>query len=102
MSRDCLVRDEELRAFAGGADVHVSGPVVDLDEHVATCDACQTFLAEVWDGGLDHDLANDVLEYLRLEQYLMDVVATGSGLAARMAQAVLAYLDASLGGKDGS
>ena len=54
MNRACAIPDEQLVAFAGGNEF-------DLDEHVATCDQCQDFLAELWDGGLDHDLVEPVV-----------------------------------------
>lgn len=86
MNRSCLIQDDQLRAFAAGVDF-------DLDEHVETCDECQAFLAELWDGDLEHDLVEPVVQYLRLELYLIDVVSEASGLAARMARAALRYLD---------
>ena len=90
MTRDCLVRDDQLVAFAAGYEF-------DLDEHVAGCDECQAFLAELWDGELENDLVQPVVQYLRMELFLIDVARTGTGLAARMAQAMLRYLDPALG-----
>lgn len=94
MSRACLVRDDQLVAFAAGTEF-------DLDEHVSGCDECQAFLAELWDGELTNDLVAPVVEYLRLELFLIDVTMTGAGLAARMAKAFLTYMDPALGKEDG-
>jgi len=93
MSRACLVRDDQLVAFAAGYEF-------DLDEHVATCDECQAFLAELWDGELQNDLVQPVVQYLRLELYLIDVMRTGGGLAATMARALLRYADPALSVKE--
>ena len=90
MNRLCAVRDEELIAFAGGIEF-------DLDEHVATCDQCQDFLAELWDGGLDHDLVEPVVAAIRLELFLMDAAKLGSGIVADMMKAIVTYLDPGLG-----
>ena len=90
MSRACLIRDDQLVAFAAGYEF-------DLDEHVADCDECQAFLAELWDGELENDLVQPVVQYLRMELFLIDVARTGTGLAARMAKAMLRYLDPALG-----
>ncbi len=93
MNRACLVRDEQLVAFAGGVDF-------DLDEHVATCDQCQDFLAELWDGGLDHDLVEPVVSAIRLELFLLEAAKLGSGIVADMVQAFMRYLDPGLGKDD--
>jgi len=93
MNRACAVRDEQLVAFAGRADF-------DLDEHVATCDQCQDFLAELWDGGLDHDLVEPVVQMIRLELFLMDAAKLGGGIVADMLQALITYLDPGLGKDD--
>lgn len=90
MNRECAVRDEQLMAFAGGV-------TFDLDEHVATCDQCQDFLSELWDGGLDHDLVEPVVEMIRLETFLMDAARLGGGIVADMMQALITYLDPGLG-----
>ena len=93
MSRDCAVRHDQLVAFAGGVDF-------DLDEHVATCDQCQDFLAELWDGGLDHDLVEPIVAAIRLELFLMDAAKLGGGIVADMLQALITYLDPGLGKDD--
>ena len=93
MNRVCDVRDDQLIAFAGGVEF-------DLDEHVATCDQCQDFLAELWDGGLDHDLVEPVVAAIRLELFLIDAAKLGSGIVADMLQAFITYLDPGLGKDD--
>lgn len=90
MNRECAVRDDQLIAFAGGHEF-------DLDEHVAGCDQCQDFLAELWDGGLDHDLVEPVVQAIRLELFLMDAARLGGGIVADMLQAFVTYLDPGLG-----
>jgi len=86
MSRACLVADDRLVAFAAGDGF-------DLDEHVAGCDECQSFLADLWDGELHNDLVAPVLQLLRVELFLIDLARTGAGVAARMAAALVRYLD---------
>lgn len=93
MNRVCDVRDDQLIAFAGGVEF-------DLDEHVATCDQCQDFLAELWDGGLDHDLVEPVVQMIRLELFLIEAAKLGSGIVADMLQAFITYLDPGLGKDD--
>jgi len=93
MNRDCAVRDEELIAFAGGEEF-------DLDEHVDGCDQCQDFLAELWVGGLDHDLVEPVVQMIRLELFLMEAAKLGGGIVADMMQALITYLDPGLGKDD--
>ncbi len=92
MNRSCAIADEQLQAFAAGTDERV------IDEHVATCDECQEFLALLWDGGLDHDLAEPVVEAIRLELFLLDVAKLFMGVAGDAARAAKVYL----GGMDES
>ena len=93
MNPDYAVLDEQLIAFAGGVEF-------DLDEHVATCDQCQDFLAELWDGGLDRDLVEPVVQMIRLELFLIEAAKLGSGIVADMLQALITYLDPGLGKDD--
>ncbi len=86
MTRSCTIRDEQLRAFATGADERL------IDEHVATCDECQEFLALLWDGGLDADLAEPVVEAIRLELFLIDVAKLFAGILGDAGKAVKVYL----------
>ena len=43
--RSCQTTDDLLFAFVDGLDES-------LDDHVASCDECQAFLAELWQGEL--------------------------------------------------
>ena len=92
MTRSCEVRDDRLIAFAGGVDFEI-----DFDEHVAGCDECQTFLAELWEGGLDHDLVEPIAAMIRLELFLIEAAKLGSGIVADMLQAFARYLDPGMG-----
>ncbi len=84
MSRPCGVTDEQLAGFARGQQHQ-------LEEHVAGCDECQAFLAEVWHGALTTDLAEPVVQAIRIELFLFDAAKLGMGILARMARAVIAY-----------
>ncbi len=86
MTRSCAIRDEQLRAFAGGGDERA------VDEHVASCDECQEFLALLWDGELDTDLAEPVVEAIRLELFLIDVAKMFAGIVGDAGKAVKVYL----------
>ena len=85
MSRDCAIRDEQLVAFAAGEEF-------DLDEHVATCDECQDFLEELWTGGLDTDLAEPVVNTIRIELFLIDVAKMFGDIVGGMGKAAQVYL----------
>ena len=82
--RSCATPDEQLFAFVDGIDVS-------LDEHVAGCDECQAFLAELWAGELRRDLSDPVLRQIRFEQFMADVAKLGLGIAARMGKAAVTY-----------
>ena len=84
MSLECGTRDTDLIAFADGVST--------LDDHVATCDYCQTFLAELWSGGLERDLAEPVVRALRFEEFMGEVGRIGFDLVARFAEAMMTYL----------
>ena len=92
--RTCAVGDDVLFDFAEGTEV---GPVIAweaeavVDEHVAECDECQAFLAEVWQGTLQHDLADPVVRILEMERLFIDIAQLGSGILAEFAQALLRY-----------
>ncbi len=85
MSRLCAIRDEQLLAFAEGESF-------DLDEHVATCDECQEFLAALWDGGLDHDLSEPVVKAIRFELFMLDVARLLGDVIGDMGRAAKVYL----------
>lgn len=84
MSRACGITDEQLAGFARG-EQH------EIEEHVAGCNECQAFLAEVWQGALTTDLAEPVVQAIRIELFLLDAAKLGLGILARMARAVIAY-----------
>ncbi len=86
MSRACAIQDDQLRAFAAGVDESV------IDEHVATCDECQEFLARLWDGALDTDLAEPVVKAIRLELFLLDVAKLFADVLGDMGRAGKVYL----------
>ncbi len=57
--RLCGTSDDLLFAFVDGIEPH-------LEEHVAECDECQDFLAELWVGELNTDLATPVVRQNRI------------------------------------
>jgi hypothetical protein len=84
MIRHCGITDEQLFEFADGAD---SG----LEDHVAGCEDCQAFLAELWEGELRASIAEPVLRQIRLEQFLIEVARTAGAVAGRMGRAAAAF-----------
>lgn len=82
--RSCNTTDDLLFAFVDGVDVS-------LDDHVAGCDECQAFLAELWQGELTHDLAEPVMERIRVGEFLSDVAQLGFDVAAAMGRAIITY-----------
>ena len=82
--RACNTSDELLFAFVDGLDTT-------LDEHVATCDECQEFLAELWQGELTQDLSEPVMERIRLAEFVADVARFSADIAAAMGRGLLAY-----------
>jgi len=92
--RSCLVDDAVLYDFADGvpvAEARVVVPESDIDAHVATCDECQTFLAELWDGDLETDLVEPVLRTVELERFLLDVAKLSTGIVAELIEAAKRY-----------
>lgn len=82
--RDCKTTDDLLFAFVDGLN---DG----LDEHVATCDECQSFLAELWQGELTEDLAEPVMARIRLAEFVADVAKLGFDIAAAMGRGIMTY-----------
>jgi hypothetical protein len=82
--RACNTSDELLFAFVDGLDAT-------LDEHVATCDECQDFLAELWEGELTEDLSNPVMDRIRLAEFVAEVARFGADVAAAMGRGILTY-----------
>ena len=92
--RACLVSDAVLYDFADGVPVdtgRVTVPEIDIDAHVEGCDECQAFLAELWDGDLEHDLVEPVLKIVELEQFLVNVGKLGTGIVAELIEALKRY-----------
>lgn len=93
-ARSCGVADGVLFDFADGLVVdsaRVTVPEIEVDAHVAGCDGCQAFLAELWDGQLETDLVEPVLRIVELERFLIDLARLGSGIVARFIEAAKRY-----------
>ena len=81
---DCTITDVQRIDFAEGVDDSI-------DEHVLTCDRCQAFLAELWDGQLEHDLSEPVMRVVGLEEFVIAVIKEGGGILARIGEALRVY-----------
>jgi hypothetical protein len=86
--RTCHTTDDRLFAFVDGVEL---ADVEDLDAHVATCDECQAFLAEVWEGELGHDLREPVMRRIRFDQFLSEMVGLGVNIVSAMGRATAEY-----------
>jgi hypothetical protein len=62
-----------------------------LDEHVAECDECQEFLAELWQGELTADLSKPVLDRIRLADFMAEVAKFDADIVAAMGRSILTY-----------
>ncbi len=82
--RDCRTTDDRLFAFVDGIEP-------DLERHVATCDECQEFLAELWIGELQTDLATPVLKQIRFDEFLREIGQLAMEVAGAMGKAAIAY-----------
>lgn len=80
----CAISDIQRIDFAEGVDESI-------DEHVMTCDECQAFLAELWDGQLEHDLSEPVMRVVGLEEFVIAVIKEGGGILARIGEALRVY-----------
>jgi hypothetical protein len=92
--RPCHVSDDLLFDFAEGTDVGTITAYEEqvlIDDHVATCDDCQGFLAEVWDGGLGKDLAEPVHRIIEMERFILDTAQLGGGILAEFLRALRTY-----------
>ena len=82
--RACNTADERLFAFVDGLDES-------LDEHVAGCDECQAFLADLWAGELAHDITGPVMRQIRFEKFMAELARFGLGVAADMGKGAVAF-----------
>ena len=80
----CTITDVQRIDFAEGIDDSI-------DEHVLTCDQCQAFLAELWEGQLAHDLSEPVMRVVGLEEFVIAVIKEGGGILARIGEALRVY-----------
>ena len=80
----CTITDIQRIDFAEGIDDSI-------DEHVLTCDQCQAFLAELWDGQLENDLTEPVMRVVGLEEFVIAVIKEGGGILARIGEALRVY-----------
>lgn len=80
----CQISDDRRIAFAIGGEAA-------LDDHVAGCDACQAFLAELWSDELTVDLTEPIMTAVRLEQFLLDAAREAGGALARLVEAIMVY-----------
>lgn len=80
----CAISDIQRIDFAEGVDESI-------DEHVMTCDECQAFLAELWEGQLEHDLSEPVMRVVGLEEFVIAVIKEGGGILARIGEALRVY-----------
>lgn len=83
--RSCGITDAQLLAFADGG-------ISDIEDHVFSCDECQEDLALLWEDALDINVAEPVVQAVRLDWLLSGVVSTGMGVASRIASAMVHYL----------
>ena len=81
--RACGISDERLFDFADGLQDQ------DLEQHVATCDECQEFLAELWIGEAPRDLAAPVMRIVRFDEFLIAAAKLGVDVAGAMGRAVV-------------
>lgn len=82
--RECRTSDDRLFAFVDGIEP-------DLEGHVATCDECQEFLAELWIGELQTDLTTPVLRRIRFDEFLREVGHLTADVIGAMGKALVEY-----------
>ncbi len=80
----CSISDVQRLASAEAIDDSI-------DEHVMTCDECQSFLAELWHGELQTDLSEPVMRVVGLEEFVIAVIKEGGGILARIGEALRVY-----------
>lgn len=81
--RSCGITDERLFEFADGVQDET------LEEHVATCDECQSFLADLWIGESPRDLSAPVMRIVRFDEFLVAAAKLGVDVAGAMGKAVV-------------
>ncbi len=82
--RDCRTPDDRLFAFVDGIEP-------DLESHVATCDECQEFLAELWIGELQTDLRAPVLRQIRFDEFVRELGQLTAEVLGAMGKALVEY-----------
>jgi hypothetical protein len=82
--RVCGVSDDRLFAFVDGVDET-------LDDHVAGCDECQAFLAELWIGEAPRDFAEPVLRTIRFDEFVVAAAKLGVEVVGAMGRALVAF-----------
>lgn len=82
--RECQTSDDRLFAFVDGIET-------DLESHVAACDHCQEFLAELWVGELQTDLSDSVLRQIRFDEFLRELGQLTLDVAGAMGRALVEY-----------
>jgi hypothetical protein len=80
----CGITDIQRIDFAEGVDNSI-------DEHVMTCDECQGFLAQLWEGQLAKDLTEPVMRMVGLEEFFIAVIKESGGILTRIARALRVY-----------
>ena len=66
--------------------------LADVEDEISVDDAPETpRLAELWQGELERDLAEPVMKQIRFDQFVRELVALGSDVAFRMAEAAIEY-----------
>ncbi len=81
--RSCGITDERLFDFADGIQDEA------LEQHVAGCDECQAFLADLWIGEAPHDLSAPVMRIVRFDEFLVAAAKLGVDVAGAMGRAVI-------------
>lgn len=80
--RDCGISDDRLFGFVDGLDES-------LDDHVAGCDECQAFLADLWIGEAPRDLTEPVMRQIRFDEFLVAAAKLGVDVLGAMGRAFI-------------
>lgn len=67
--------------------------LADVEEEVVSVDDAPATprLAELWEGELERDLTEPVIQQIRFDQFVREIVTLGSDVAFRMAEAAVEY-----------